>query len=199
VSTRDTHRAQKKRGIKLLLGGPNVCMPYPRPTSGRSTTVPLVVIPHSISLFCLSHPSLPFHSLTPVLHSLSHLLPLPFSSPATCATSAPACVTPTASSQPLCLLHLAITHRVSLPLCQSSRQTLIHAHCLAIPAGIQLISKWQNAEATTSHRCSADSSLFYPYEAVIKVGWWWLNIFSTINGNPEKGLSASWLSCSQLI
>jgi hypothetical protein len=86
-------------------------MPYPRSTSGCSTTIPPKVVPHSISLLCLSHPSLPFHSLTPVLLSLSHLSPLPFSSPTTCATSALACVAPTTSSQPSCLLHLAIAHR----------------------------------------------------------------------------------------
>jgi hypothetical protein len=42
--------------------------------------------------------------------------------------------------------------------------------------------------------CSDDLSLLDPDEEVIEVGWWWLNIISTINGNPKKGLSASQFS-----
>jgi hypothetical protein len=109
-------RIRPKRGeVSNLFSQPRyahlLLVPYPMPTSGRSTTIPPTTVLHSISLLCSSHPSLPFHSFTPVLHSLSHLSPLPFSSLTTYATSTPSYVGPTTSSQPPCLLHLAITHQ----------------------------------------------------------------------------------------
>jgi hypothetical protein len=171
--------------------GPDMCMPYPRPTSGCSTTIPSDSCP-------------PLH-LSPL--SITSLAPLSF--PHTCPPlTVPPVASPLLISCHLCHLSSCLCHPhsffpasvspppghrtpSSLSLCQSSRQTLIHVRCLAIPAGIQLSSKWKNAEAATSHRCSADSGLFYPDEAVIKVGWWWLNIFSTIKGKHKKGLSVS--------
>jgi hypothetical protein len=117
VSAKDTHRAQKRGRIKPLFW-PRYAHahiePYPGSTSVRPTTVP-----HSFSLLYPPHLPLPynFHSLTPVLHSPyracrispSHLPPsVPLH-----ATSTSTCVTPTASSQPPCLFHLAITHQVA--------------------------------------------------------------------------------------
>jgi hypothetical protein len=86
----------------------------------------------------------------------------------------------------LCFLCMAITQPSSLPIMPSPYQTLIHIHFLAIPAGIQMNSRWQDANPATSPRCSFYSSPLDLEEAVINIGWRWLNITSTINGKPRK-------------
>jgi hypothetical protein len=103
---------------------------------------------------------------------------------------------PTVSPQPLCLLHLAIVQPSSPHIVPSFCKILVHVHdYLSIPASIQLSSRWKNAEATKFHRCSANSGLLVLIEVFIGVGWWWLNIVSTINGNLREELSDSQLSC----
>jgi hypothetical protein len=69
--------------------------------------------------------------------------------------------------------------------------SLVATSVVKPPCNIQLRSIWKNAEDFKFHRFNADSGLLYPDEEVIEVSWWWVNIVSTINGKPEKGLSAS--------
>jgi hypothetical protein len=106
-------------------------------------------------------------------HLPSHLpppVPLRSTSPLSHYTSAPACVTP----------QFLPSHRVSstwpshnpvaCPSCHHPRQILIHVHdCLAIPASIQLSSRWQNAEATKFHRCSVDLGLPIPMKQLLRL------------------------------
>jgi hypothetical protein len=162
VSAKDTHRAQKWKESNYF-SWPRYAHAHLAPYL-RSTSVHPIAVPQSFSLLCPPHLPLPysFHSLTPILHSPFDLSHLPFSSPAICTTSRHL------------ILHLCHPHNFfpasvslppghrtpsSLPLCQSSRQTLVHVIYLAIPASIQLNSRWENVEAAKFHRCSAELGL----------------------------------------
>jgi hypothetical protein len=90
-------------------------------------------------------------------------------------------------------IHLAISH----PLFHSEHANHFinnHVHCQTSTQASDLDLDGKNIEATKFHKCSADSGLIDPDEAVIEVRLWWLNIISTKNEKPEKGLSASQLS-----
>jgi hypothetical protein len=134
VSARDTHQAQKREVSNQFSRPPTLSQAekWPPHNHPANTYPPLLLSPLSIT------------SPDPLSLSL-HL--------------SSRCVTLTSSSQPPCFLRMAITQPSSLPITPSPRQTLIHVRCLAIPAGIQLNSRWQDAEVSTSPGCSFDSGL----------------------------------------
>jgi hypothetical protein len=119
VSARDTHRAQKQGGIKPLFTAPiyvhalSQADKWPlhnHPTDSMSPTPSLLLSVTSLTPLSFPHTYPPL-TIPPVTS--------PLSSPCHLSSLCPP------SSQPPCLLHLAIAHRVAchLPII---RQTLIH-------------------------------------------------------------------------
>jgi hypothetical protein len=173
VSARDAYRSQKRGGIKPLFTTLICTCAF----SALSQANKWLVHNHSTDICPPLHFSpLPVTSLNPL--SFPHTHP---------PLTIPPVASPLLISHHLCHLisHLCCPQiffpasvspppghctQSNLLLCQSSYHTLVHVHFLAIPMGIQLSSKWQNAKATTSHMCGADSRLFDPDETIIKVG-----------------------------